>query len=70
MRRVINRAAAMIPVPRHAFCSVLTHEGVSGVYFGTPEEAFSAAADLSAQVHVQWVERAVPAGSIRTTAHV
>jgi lactate racemase len=57
MRKVINRAAAMIPVPRHAFCSVLTHEGVSGVYFGTPEEAFSAAADLSAQVHVQWVEK-------------
>jgi nickel-dependent lactate racemase len=57
MRRVINRAAAMIPVPRHALCSVVTHEGVHGVFFGTPEEAFSAAADLSAQVHVQWVDQ-------------
>jgi lactate racemase len=55
MRRVIDRAAAMIPVQRHALCSVLTHEGVSGVYFGTPEEAFSAAADLSSQVHIHWV---------------
>lgn len=55
MRRVIDRAAAMIPVSRHALCSVVTHEGVSGVFFGTPEEAFSAAADLSAQVHIHWV---------------
>jgi lactate racemase len=57
MRRVIDRAAAMIPVPRHALCSVVSHEGVSGVYFGTPEEAFSAAADLSAQVHVHWIDK-------------
>lgn len=55
MRRVINRAAAMIPVSRHALCSVVTHEGVKGAFFGTPEEAFSAAADLSAQIHVHWV---------------
>lgn len=57
MRRVINRAAAMIPVQRHALCSVVTHEGISGVFFGTPEEAYSEAADLSAQVHVQWVSK-------------
>lgn len=57
MRRVIDRAAAMIPVSRHALCSVVTHEGVSGVFFGSPEEAFSAAADLSAQVHVHWVSK-------------
>ena len=33
MRRVIDRAAAMIPVQRHALCSVVTHEGISGVFF-------------------------------------
>ncbi|MBE0698874.1 MAG: DUF2088 domain-containing protein, partial [Anaerolineaceae bacterium] len=57
MRRVINRASAMIPIPRHALCSVVSHEGISGVFFGTPEEAFSAAADLSAQVHVHWIDK-------------
>jgi lactate racemase len=57
MRRVINRASAMIPISRHAFCSVVSHEGISGVYFGAPEEAFSAAADLSAQVHVHWIDK-------------
>lgn len=57
MRRVIDRAAAMIPVSRHALCSVVTHDGVHGVFFGAPEEAFRQAADLSAQVHIRWVER-------------
>jgi nickel-dependent lactate racemase len=58
MRRVIDRAAAMIPVQRHALCSVVTHEGIQGLFFGRPEEAWSAAADLSAQVHIRWVRQA------------
>jgi nickel-dependent lactate racemase len=57
VRRVIDRAAAMIPRPRHALCSVITHAGVEGVFFGEPEDAWSAAADLSAQVHVRYVEK-------------
>jgi lactate racemase len=57
VRRLIDRAAAMIPRPRHALCSVVTHSGVAGVFSGTPEDAFSAAADLSAQEHVLYVER-------------
>jgi nickel-dependent lactate racemase len=56
MRRVIDRAASMIPVSRHALCSVVTHEDVSALFFGTPEEAFQAAADVSAQVHVRYVD--------------
>jgi nickel-dependent lactate racemase len=57
MRQVINRAAAMIPVQRFALCSVVTHDGVHGVFFGTPEEAFIAATELSAKVHVRYVEK-------------
>ena len=57
VRRVIDRAASLIPRPRHAFCSVITHEGVEGIFFGTPEEAFSAAADISAQVHIRRVDQ-------------
>jgi len=56
MRRVIDRAAGLIPRPRHALCAVVTTEGVAGLFSGTPEEAWSAAADLSAQVHVRWCE--------------
>lgn len=57
VRRMIDRAAALIPRPRHAFCAVVTHDGVAGLFFGTPEEAFSAAADLSASTHVRWLHR-------------
>jgi nickel-dependent lactate racemase len=57
VRRVIDRAAAFIPRARHALCSVITHAGVEGVFFGTPEEAWQHAANLSARVHIRWVER-------------
>lgn len=56
VRRVIDRAASFIARPRHALCAVVTHEGLAGLFFGTPEEAWSAAADLSAQTHVRYVE--------------
>src|SRR5512141_1789192 len=57
VRRVIDRAASFIPRPRHALCSVITHEGVEGLFFGTPEDAWRQAANLSAQVHVRYIER-------------
>jgi nickel-dependent lactate racemase len=57
VRRVIDRAAALIPTPRHAFCCVVMHEGMAGCFFGTPEEAFLDAANLSAQVHIRRVEK-------------
>ena len=56
MRRIINRAATLIPTPRHALCSVVTSEGIAGLFCGEPEQAWSAAADISAQRHVRWCE--------------
>ncbi|MDI6755467.1 MAG: lactate racemase domain-containing protein [Thermodesulfobacteriota bacterium] len=57
VRRVIDRAAALIPKPRQAICSVVSHQGVNGVYIGAPEEAYSAAADLSSATHIVWVNK-------------
>jgi nickel-dependent lactate racemase len=57
VRQVIDRAAAMIPRPRHALCSVVTGRGVQGLFVGTPEAAWAAAAALSAQVHIEWRDR-------------
>ncbi len=57
VRRFIDRAAQWIPVPRHALCAVVTQQGVAGLYAGTPEEAWSQAADLSAQVHIVYSDR-------------
>jgi lactate racemase len=57
MRAMINKAAALIPTPRHALCSVITHEGIEGLFFGAPEDAWRKAAELSAQVHVKYVDK-------------
>ncbi|NQT84534.1 DUF2088 domain-containing protein [bacterium] len=57
VRKVIDRAASMIPVPRFCFSFVASREGLNGLFIGTPEEAFSAAADLSSKVHIVYAER-------------
>jgi lactate racemase len=57
VRRVIDRAASLIPRPRHAFCSVVSHSGIAGCFFGAPEQAFQDAAALSNQVHIIRVEK-------------
>jgi nickel-dependent lactate racemase len=49
VRKVIDRAAAFIPRPVSCFALVVTHEGLAGLYFGSPQEAWTAAAALSAQ---------------------
>lgn len=57
VRAVINKAVSYIPTPRLFLCPVVKSEGIHGVFAGDPEPTWSAAADLSAQVHVQYVER-------------
>ena len=57
VRAVIDRAASLIPRPASCFALVVTHEGLSGLYFGTPQEAWNAAAALSAQVHIHYVDK-------------
>lgn len=54
VRRVVDRAAAMVSVPRAAFCMVVEGEGLAGMYFGTPEESWSRAADLSNELHITY----------------
>lgn len=57
VRNVIDRAAAMVSLERRALCMVVKGEGLAGLYYGAPEEAWSAAADLSEQVHVKYTDR-------------
>lgn len=57
VRAVIDRAASLIPVPRLCFALVVGKEEqgqvpLHGLYIGPAEEAWSAAADLSAQLHI------------------
>jgi nickel-dependent lactate racemase len=57
VRELIDRAAAKIKVPVACMALVVGHEGVSGFYFGGAREAWKSAAALSAQTHIEWVER-------------
>jgi nickel-dependent lactate racemase len=57
VRAVIDRAASFIDVLKLCFCPVVKGEGLAGLYIGEPEEAWSHAADLSAQVHIIWEDR-------------
>lgn len=61
VRALINEAASLIPSERRALC-VVAKSGTSalhGAAFGSPEEAWAAAADISAEVHVRYLDEPV-----------
>jgi nickel-dependent lactate racemase len=57
VRAVIDRAAALVDHPKACFSLVVTHAGLAGIYFGSPEEAWQSAAELSAQKHIVYVDK-------------
>ena len=57
VRRVIHRAAEFVQQPLLCCTLVLQGENLHGLYIGSYIEAFSAAADLSAQLNVITVEK-------------
>ncbi|MFE3203304.1 lactate racemase domain-containing protein [Embleya sp. NPDC059237] len=61
VRALIHEAAALIPSRRRALC-VVVESGTGALHamaYGTPEAAWSAAADVSAQVHVRYLDAPV-----------
>jgi len=56
VRAIIEHAAQMIPTPKLCIAFVATHDGLHGIYAGDIQAAWSAAADLSAQVHIRYVD--------------
>lgn len=58
VRAVIDRAAAMISRPKSCFSLVVKgHHNLAGLYFGSPEASQEAAAALSAQINVIYVDK-------------
>lgn len=57
VRAVIDRAASMIPRPTACFALVVTHDGIAGLYFGPPQEAWEVASRLSARKHIVYVDK-------------
>ena len=57
VRAIIDRAAGSIDRPAACFALVVRHAGLAGLYFGAPQEAWQAAAALSAQKHIIAVKK-------------
>jgi lactate racemase len=57
VRKVVDTAAAMLPVERSCVSLVVKGEHLAGLYCGSPEEAWAAAAQLSDRLHIVYKER-------------
>jgi nickel-dependent lactate racemase len=54
VRAVVDEAASHIPVERSCFAMVVKGQDLAGLYYGTPEDAWSSAAALSDKVHITY----------------
>jgi nickel-dependent lactate racemase len=57
VRRVVDRAAALVPVRKRCFALVVDGPYLAGLFTGTPEAAWDGASDLSARLHIRTVDR-------------
>ena len=56
VRAMIHAAAACLPTPVTLVSLVVVGHALAGLFVGDPIETWQAAADLSAQRHIQWVD--------------
>jgi nickel-dependent lactate racemase len=55
VRRVVDRAGAMVNVPKLCFCMVVAPDkSLAGLFAGTPEGAWDAASELSKELHITY----------------
>ena len=55
VRKVVDRAGAMVTVPKLCFCLVVQGKGeLAGLFAGTPEQAWDDASELSQQLHITY----------------
>jgi nickel-dependent lactate racemase len=62
VRKVVDRAAAMLPMQRLCLSLVVKGTDLAGLYVGSPEDSWSQAADLSDKLHIvykDWPYRSV-----------
>ena len=58
VRRVVDRAGAMVRLPKLCFCLVVAPDkSLAGLFAGTPEAAWDAASELSRELHIVRQER-------------
>ena len=57
VRAVINASADLVDIEKRAFC-LNVNEGVcNGIFYGAPEDAWSAAADMAAKTHIKYIDQ-------------
>jgi nickel-dependent lactate racemase len=57
VRAMIHAAAEKVTVPLTLIALVVEHDELAGMFIGDHVQAWEAAADLSAQRHIQWVDQ-------------
>lgn len=58
VRKVVDRAGAMVTVPKLCFCLVVHGKGeLAGLFAGTPETAWDDASELSRELHITYKDR-------------
>jgi nickel-dependent lactate racemase len=57
VRRVVDKAGALVNVPKLCFCLVVGGYNLAGLYAGTPEGAWKAASELSRRLHITYKDR-------------
>ncbi|MCC6796317.1 MAG: DUF2088 domain-containing protein [Candidatus Hydrogenedentes bacterium] len=57
VRAVVDAAASLIRTEKRCFCLNVMGKDCKAIYYGAPEEAWSAAADLSAKTHIVYKEK-------------
>ena len=57
VRRIIDRAAEFVTTDKLCIAFVVKGDGLSGMYIDSPEQAWSAAADLSDKLHIVYKDR-------------
>ena len=58
VRKVVDRAGAMVTVPKLCFCMVVHGKGeLAGLFAGTPEQAWDDASELSKELHITYKDR-------------
>lgn len=58
VRKVVDRAGAMVTVPKLCFCLVVHGKGeLAGLFAGTPEQAWDDASELSRELHITYKDK-------------
>ncbi len=57
VRRVVDRAAAMVDIPKLCCSMVVNKTGFAGLFIGTPEESWDQASELSRELHIVYKEK-------------